>query len=121
MLGHREVVLGIDRDITERKRAEEDTRRRANEFAASCPRPRRNLATAQELAALLQTIVNHAAGLLHVATAAMHLYDASQDELELVVAHGLPSVLGTAPSWARASRARSAEPAKQSLWTTLET
>ena len=55
----------------------------------------RDLATAQELAALLQTIVDRAAGLLHVATAAMHLYDASQDELELVVAHGLPSVLGT--------------------------
>ena len=94
MLGHREVVLGIDRDITERKRAEEDTRRRANEFGALYETAR-DLATAQELAALLQTIVDRAAGLLHVATAAMHLYDASQDELELVVAHGLPSVLGT--------------------------
>ncbi|MBI3913456.1 MAG: PAS domain S-box protein [Chloroflexi bacterium] len=87
------AILGIVRDITERKRAEEEIKRRAEEFAALYETAL-NLSAQYELSALLQTIADNAAKLLKSNSATMYLYDSASDELELTVKTEYPFPIG---------------------------
>lgn len=80
-------LLGVSRDITERKQAEEEIRRHTSQMESL-----RELAleiTAQlDLDALLRSIVSRAVQLLEAAAGGLYLYRPDQDVLEWVVAVG---------------------------------
>src|SRR5512143_1451959 len=80
-------------DSSERRRAEEATRRRAGEFAALYNTVG-DLVTQRELQALLQTIVDRARDLLAAPGSAMYLYDKARGDLMLAVTHGEDQAAG---------------------------
>jgi PAS domain S-box-containing protein len=83
-LGGREVVLGIDRDITERKQAEEESRRRAEETSALLAT---SLAlTNLDLKATLQTIGNSAKTLFAADGCRIFLIEPDGESLRCVLA-----------------------------------
>jgi PAS domain S-box-containing protein len=88
------IYTAILRDITERKRAEEELRRRADEFAALYETAR-DLAVQHDLQSLLHTIVERARALLHAIGGGLYLYDAARSDLEMVLAVGFPVPTGT--------------------------
>ncbi len=88
----RAIVVNF-RDITERKRAEEELRRRADEFA-SLYETTRDLAAPNELARVLNTVVERAVRLLRASSGALLLYDPTKAELELAVTKNFPAPLG---------------------------
>ena len=86
-------LVGICRDITALKEAQEEIRRRADEFAAlyesAC-----ELAMVQELPALLQTVVERAVALLGAASGSVFLYDTARGELEITATTGTELPVG---------------------------
>jgi PAS domain S-box-containing protein len=80
-------ILGASVDITERKRAEEEIRRRADEFAALY-KTARDLAAQHDLPTLLNTIVERARALLHAPGGGVYLYDPARGNLEMILAVG---------------------------------
>ena len=84
--GTRDLILGIDRDVTERKHAEEEIRRRAEETAAL-------LATSMaltnlDLEAMLQTIGNSANSLFLADGCRIFLLEEDRETLHCVLALG---------------------------------
>jgi len=86
--------IGVIADITERRQAEAELRRRANEFSALYETTR-DLAAQQELMTLLNVIVERARGLLHAPSGGMYLYNESRNHLEMVLSSGAHTSPGT--------------------------
>ncbi|MDP1713827.1 MAG: PAS domain S-box protein [Anaerolineales bacterium] len=86
-MGEHNASLVVAQDITERKRAEEEIHRRADEFT-SLYETSRDINSQQDLQMLLIAIVERATKLLSAPRGLCYLYDAATDELELVVEHG---------------------------------
>ena len=78
-------TLVIFHDITERKQAEREIKRRADEFAALYETTR-SLSALVDLQSLLQKIVSNATKLLNASAGGMYLYDSENEELQVVVA-----------------------------------
>src|SRR5574341_73820 len=86
------TFTGILRDLTERKRVEDQLQRRASEFAALYETAR-DFATPRDLLTSLQTIVERATALLSAPAGGIFLYNAERCDLERVVTKGLPGPL----------------------------
>ena len=86
-------VVGVSRDITERKQAEHALRDRADEFAALYDITR-DLATQYDLPTLLQVIVERAKTLLGTSCAFLYLFDPVRRNLELRLIEGASIPLG---------------------------
>jgi PAS domain S-box-containing protein len=86
--------VGTITDITERKHAEEESRRRAGEFA-SLYEIAREITAEPNLSALLETITDRTARLLNTSDAVIYLYDSMRDELELAAANVYAQPRGT--------------------------
>lgn len=84
----------VAREITERKRAEEEIKRRAEEFVALYETAR-DLAAQHDLPTLLNTVAERARALLYAPGGGIYLYDAARGDLELVVVVGAPVPVGT--------------------------
>jgi signal transduction histidine kinase/DNA-binding response OmpR family regulator/HAMP domain-containing protein len=82
------------KELLDRKQAEEEIRRRANEFAVLYETAN-DLATQQDLQTLLQTIAGRAANLLGVSGAEIYLYDEFRKELKLTITSDPAIPLGT--------------------------
>ena len=80
---------GIDWDITERVRAEEALRRRAEELA-TLQATVLDITTPHDLPTLLQTIVERAARLLDTPGGGLYLCDPDQKEVRCVVSYNTP-------------------------------
>ena len=93
-LGGQKLLQAFARDITERKRAEQELERRANEFAALYE-INSDLGLQQDLSALLRTILERATTLLDAPNGEILLHDAARGDLELVVSKGLHPPIGT--------------------------
>src|SRR5438270_42945 len=87
------VVLNF-RDVTERKQAEAQIARRADEFAALFEISN-DLAKQTELATVLRATVERATELLRAPTAGLYLYDEARRDLELIFAKGFRAQPGT--------------------------
>ena len=72
----------------------EQAKQRAKEFAALYDTAHA-LSSQQDLATLLQTVVERAMALLHAPSGFMYFYDATRDELELAITDKLQLPLGT--------------------------
>ncbi len=81
--------LIVLRDVTEHKQAEAALRRRAEELAA-LQDTLLDVTAPHELPALLQTIVERAARLLHASGGGMYLCDPTREELRCVVSYNAP-------------------------------
>ena len=86
-------MIGAMSDITEQKKNEDETRRRADEFAVLYETAR-DLATQSHLPTLLNTIVQRARALLRAYGGGIYLYDEARDDLEMVLAVGSPIPTG---------------------------
>ncbi|HEY3476699.1 MAG TPA: PAS domain S-box protein [Anaerolineales bacterium] len=86
-------VIAIVRDITEHKRNEAETQRRADEFAALY-KTARDLTAQYDLPTLLNTIVERACTLLSAPGGGVYLYDEAHAELEMVLSVGSPVQTG---------------------------
>ncbi len=86
--------IAVFDNVTERKRAEEEIRRRAGEFEALYDTSR-GLATYLDVPALLDAIVDRARKLLGASSGFVYLYDRPKAELELTIAQGFTAPLGT--------------------------
>ena len=86
--------LSSGEDITERKRNESETRRRADEFAALY-QTARDLAIQHDLPTLLNVIAERACTLLRVPGGGIYLYDQTRGDLEMVLAVGNSVPIGT--------------------------
>jgi len=80
---------GIARDVTERKRAEEALRRRAEELAA-LQATVLDVTGSRDLPMLLETIVERAARLLGAPAGGMYLCDSEKQEARCVVSYNTP-------------------------------
>jgi GAF domain-containing protein len=78
----------------QRMRLNEQTIRRADEFEVLF-QTAQGLASQWELHSLLETVVTQAKGLLHASGGGIYLYDAKEDDLEVVVAKGPAMILGS--------------------------
>lgn len=87
-------MTGVAQDITERKRAEQELQRRANEFAALYETTR-DLATQQDLPTLLRSIVERAATLLAAPGGSIYLYDPARGDLEVMLSTDTMLAVGT--------------------------
>jgi PAS domain S-box-containing protein/putative nucleotidyltransferase with HDIG domain len=91
--GEPSAFITITHNVTERVKAEQDLRRRAEEFSVLYATTR-DLAGSQDLLPLLDTIIDRAIRLLDTPCGGIYLFDAEQDELELSVAKGYPLPIG---------------------------
>ena len=87
-------IQGVEFDITERKQAEQELRRRAAEFAALFETSRA-LASPQDLKALLTTVVEQATAMLGAPSGSIMLFDAARGDLELAITKGEQRPVGT--------------------------
>lgn len=85
---------GMTEDITARKIAEEETRRRVEEFAALYDTAR-DLAAHHELPSLLHAIVERARTLLGAPASGIYLYDPERGDLEMSLTIGMAVPVGT--------------------------
>jgi PAS domain S-box-containing protein/putative nucleotidyltransferase with HDIG domain len=81
-------------DLTERQRAQDQVRRRADEFAALFETAQSLSVQQTELSSLLQSIVDRATALLRASSGTLSLYHSDSRDLELVAAHDFPAQLG---------------------------
>ncbi len=88
------IVLGVGRDVTERRRSEQEIRQRADEFQALYETSL-DLAEFQDLSRVLSTILARAASLLRVPNGGLYLYDAIERELDLVFTMGRAAAIGS--------------------------
>ena len=84
---------GTTEDITARKQAEEEIRRRAGEFSALYETAR-DLAARHEPSSLLNAIVERARALLDVPASGIYLYDPKRGDLEMSLTIGMPVPVG---------------------------
>lgn len=91
-----QVAMAINRKRSEDALRENETRiqRRADEMSALYETTR-ELATQHDIPVLLQTMVDRAASLLGSPAGSILLYNPERKDLELVVAHGNKSLVGT--------------------------
>ncbi len=91
-----QVAMMINRKRSEDalRESEERNRRRVDELTALFETSR-ELSTQRDISSLLQTIVDRAAFLLGSSAGAILLYDGERNELELMVAHGSPVLVGS--------------------------
>jgi PAS domain S-box-containing protein len=87
-------LIGTVHDISERKLAEQELRRSADEFA-SLYEIAREINAWPVLSVLLQTISDRTARLLNTPNSIIYLYDSRRDELELAAASVYPLPRGT--------------------------
>ena len=85
----RDVILGIDRDITERKQVEQTLAQHAHELTALYETSLQ-INAQPDLAALLRAIVERATELLGARMGGLYLIEPDGETLKLVVAHNLP-------------------------------
>jgi PAS domain S-box-containing protein len=90
-VGGRELVLGIDRDITVRKQTEE-TLRRQSSYLAALHETTLSLLRGLDIDNLLKAILNAAVRLLDTSVGYIYLLGASGNEMELKVSAGLDGV-----------------------------
>jgi PAS domain S-box-containing protein len=83
------AILSIARDITERKRAEEELHRRAKELAA-LQATVLDITAPHDLPTLLQTIVERAALLLNALGGGLYLCDPDRREVRCMVSYNTP-------------------------------
>jgi PAS domain S-box-containing protein len=108
-------ILGVGREITERKRAEDALRRRAEELAA-LQATVLDITSRHDLAVLLETIVERAARLLRVSSGGMYLCDPQKREARCVVAYRTPySIKGTVLKYGEGAAGTVAETGKPLL------
>jgi len=81
-------IMGVSRDISEMKRAEQELKHRADEFTALY-QTTRDLTTQYDLPALLQTIVERAANLLGAPGGGIYLFDRERGDLRFEAVKGL--------------------------------
>ncbi len=86
--GNVSQVITVMRDITERRQAEDATRRQAETLAA-LPETALDLAAQRSLPDLLRAIVVRAASLLKVKGGGLYLYRPDSDDLELVLTYNM--------------------------------
>ena len=86
-------LVGIGRDITERKLGEAELRRQAQEMAALYETTH-DLAAYHNLADLLQTIMERATLLLNASGGGIYFYDPQRQELEVTITKGMPIPAG---------------------------
>ncbi len=86
-------LQGVMSDITERKQAEAEINRRADEFAALYDITY-DLTSQRDLPSLLEAILERAMKLFGVPGGFLYLYDAVRGDLEMVVAKGVPIATG---------------------------
>ena len=91
--GQVSFVMGVSRDITQQKQAEDALRHRTEEMAAFQATVL-DLAVQQDLLSLLRTIVERSTKLLNAPNGFIYLYQAATNDLELVVEIGYPATLG---------------------------
>lgn len=92
-VGGRQLILGIDRDVSERKRAAAEIAQRADQFAALYETAR-DLSEQNSLQTLLETIVERATTLLGAPEGEIFLYDPAHLDLRVVVVKGSHVPLG---------------------------
>jgi diguanylate cyclase (GGDEF)-like protein/PAS domain S-box-containing protein len=80
-------LAGVNHDITDRKRTEQELQRRADEFAALYETARA-LATEQDLPALLRATLEQATTLLNAPSGSIFLYDPTTGDQVLTVTKG---------------------------------
>ena len=85
----RKMLQGIFRDITERKRAEEELRRRVEELAA-LQATVLDITGPHDLPTLLKTVVERAARLVGASSGGMYLCDPGKQEARCVVSYNTP-------------------------------
>jgi PAS domain S-box-containing protein len=113
----KDEVIAIVRDVTEHKRHEADTQRRADEFAALY-KTARDLAAQYNLPTLLNTIVERACTLLHAPGGGVYLYDKAHGDLEMVLAVGALYPLVHVSKWGKAWQAAWPRTGSCSSWMT---
>ncbi len=88
-------VIWVAREITERKRAEQEVQLRASEFAALHETTLDLAATQTDLPTVMHVIAQRAARLLSARSGAIYLYDPVRNDLELAAVKDFPAPLGT--------------------------
>ncbi|MEK7530109.1 MAG: GAF domain-containing protein, partial [Patescibacteria group bacterium] len=88
------AVMGVSRDVTARKQAEEESEQRANQFAALYEITN-DIANEQDLHALLTIIVERATHLLKATGGGLYLYEAAQQEVVCFIAQKVSVPIGT--------------------------
>lgn len=81
------MMVAIVRDITDRKQAEEELKRRGDQFA-SLYELSRDLAAQWDLPRLLETVVDRAIALLSTPGGGLYLYDPEKNDLSVEVSRG---------------------------------
>jgi PAS domain S-box-containing protein/putative nucleotidyltransferase with HDIG domain len=93
-VGGRELILGIDHDITERNRREEEIKHRLAELEA-INKVSSDLRAAQTLEEILPLLLDTILEVMHAAQGSIWLYDPIKDELDVVVTRGFEAQTGT--------------------------
>jgi PAS domain S-box-containing protein/putative nucleotidyltransferase with HDIG domain len=92
----RELILGIDHDITERNRREEEIKHRLAELEA-INKVSSDLRAAQTLEEILPLLLDTILEVMHAAQGSIWLYDPIKDELDPVVTRGFEAQTGMPP------------------------
>lgn len=88
------IVFGVGRNISERKRREQELRERGDEFAALFETSR-DLAEYKDREQVLDAILGRAIKLLHAPSVGVFFYNAADDVLELAASKGIAPPVGT--------------------------
>jgi PAS domain S-box-containing protein len=94
-VGGREMLLGIDRDITERIKAQEEITHRLEELEA-INKVSSALRAAQTLEEMLPILLVQTLEVMHATQGSIWLYDSGKDELEAVITRGYNGPEGAA-------------------------
>jgi putative nucleotidyltransferase with HDIG domain len=94
-VGGRELLVGIDHDITERKKAEEEIKRRLGELEA-INKVSSALRAAQTLEEMLPILLDQTLEVMHAAQGSIWLYDPVKEVLVAAIARGYDEQSGGA-------------------------